>query len=210
MKKLRFVLPLGVLLMTIVSCGVGEEHTEEVAEVAQGVESKDYTVVAEESLIKWNGEGVGHGHHGTIQVKSGSFTLENDKVVKGEVVADMTTLKDLDYVESGDTASLAKLEGHLHNPDFFHTTDFPTSTVTITDGSDMNNVKADLTIKGVTEPVTFALSTKEDGETLILTTKFNVDRTKYGITYNSGNFFENLGDYLVEDEFTLDVTIVAK
>ena len=74
----------------------------------------------------------------------------------------------------------------------------------------MNNIKANLTIKDVTEEITFALSSAEENGIITLTSSLKVDRTKFGVTYNSGNFFEDLGDYLVEDEFTLNVTLVSK
>ena len=34
------------------------------------------------------------------------------------------------------------------------------------------------------------------------------DRTKYDVTYRSGNFFENLGDRLILDEVELVVDLV--
>ena len=39
--------------------------------------------------------------------------------------------------------------------------------------------------------------------------KINVDRTKFDIRYRSSNFFENLGDKAIENDFTLDVNLVA-
>jgi hypothetical protein len=38
-------------------------------------------------------------------------------------------------------------------------------------------------------------------------TVFNVDRTKYDIKYNSGSFFSNLGDKMINDEFELAVAL---
>jgi len=74
----------------------------------------------------------------------------------------------------------------------------------------MNNVKGDLTIKDKTNEITFALSTADENGKLTLTTKLSVDRTKYGIIYSSGNFFEDLGDHLIDDNFDFDITIVTK
>ena len=33
------------------------------------------------------------------------------------------------------------------------------------------------------------------------------DRTKYNIKFASGNFFENLGDNLINDTITLDINL---
>ena len=39
-------------------------------------------------------------------------------------------------------------------------------------------------------------------------TSLKVDRTKYGIQYGSGSFFDNLGDKTINDEFELKVKLV--
>ena len=38
----------------------------------------------------------------------------------------------------------------------------------------------------------------------------DIDRTKFGITYGSGTFFEGLADKAINDNFTLKFKIVAK
>jgi hypothetical protein len=37
-----------------------------------------------------------------------------------------------------------------------------------------------------------------------------IDRTKYGMRFRSGNFFKDLGDTLIYNEFELNVSITAK
>jgi hypothetical protein len=39
-------------------------------------------------------------------------------------------------------------------------------------------------------------------------TAFEVDRTKYGIEYNSGSIFDGLGDRVIYDNFELAVNLV--
>jgi hypothetical protein len=39
--------------------------------------------------------------------------------------------------------------------------------------------------------------------------KIVVDRTKYGIKFRSTNFFENLGDKAIDNDFELNVNLVA-
>jgi len=39
------------------------------------------------------------------------------------------------------------------------------------------------------------------------TTNFKIDRTKFGVRYGSGSFFDNLGDNTISNDFTLDVTL---
>lgn len=68
---------------------------------------------------------------------------------------------------------------------------------------DMYAVTADLTIKGITKPVSFNMAVKGD----TASTKFMVDRTKYDIKYGSGSIFDNLGDKAISDEFELTVVL---
>jgi len=102
---------------------------------------------------------------------------------------------------------LGKLNGHLKSEDFFGTDKHTTSKLVfkkITDkGKGIYNITGDLTIKDVTAPITFDLTIKGANAT----TKFNVNRTKYGIKYGSGSFFDNLGDKAINDEFELTVNL---
>ena len=100
-----------------------------------------------------------------------------------------------------------KLNGHLKADDFFGTAKFPTATLVFkkigSKAKDVYAVTADLTIKGITKPVTFDITV--NGNTA--TTTFNVDRTKYGIEYNSKSIFSAIGDKAINDEFELKVTL---
>lgn len=207
MKRVFLILPIALMTFATSCGGDPETETHEEAVVAENVESKDYIISTDESIVNWSGEGVGHGHNGTIGVESGSLTMMNDNIEAGEITINMASMIVADIE---DTTENAKLLGHLTTEDFFNVAEFPTAKLVVTDGSDMSNVKGNMTIKDVTEEVTFSLSTAEVEGGLELSTTLSVDRTKYGITYSSGNFFEDLGDYLIEDNFDLDIKLMAK
>ena len=115
------------------------------------VEKKE--VKTEESKVVWKGYKVTGSHEGTISLKSGFLSFEEDKLVGGEFVMDMTSLlcTDLEGEYKG------KLEGHLKSDDFFGTATYPTASLMITDveanGKNSYAVTGDLTIKGITKPV---------------------------------------------------------
>ena len=46
--------------------------------------------------------------------------------------------------------------------------------------------------------------------TLNASGKIIVDRTRYGMKFRSGNFFKDLGDTLIYNDFELNVSITAK
>ena len=100
-----------------------------------------------------------------------------------------------------------KLEGHLKADDFFGTDKFETATLVFKKVSvkspNVYTVNGDLTIKGITKPVSFDLATTAN----TASANVKIDRTKYDIKYNSGNFFENLGDKVISDNFDLTVAL---
>jgi len=166
-----------------------------------------YTVDAAKSNITWLGKKVTGSHNGTISLKSGSLNVNGKNVTGGTFVIDMTSIKDADGSE--------KLEGHLKADDFFGSAKFPTSTFVITKvtGSGANvNVSGNLTIKGITKPLSFpaTVTLNEDGTASALAGKITVDRTKYDIRYGSKSFFDSIGDKAIDDNFEIGVKLTAK
>jgi hypothetical protein len=76
-------------------------------------------------------------------------------------------------------------------------------------GIEGSNYRLDgkLTIKNVTNDVSFPVHIERITGGLRLTGRATVDRTAYGVKYGSGKFFENLGDNLIEDDFRLDLDL---
>ena len=160
-------------------------------------------VDASKSTINWVGKKVTGQHSGTVNIQSGNLIFKGKKLTGGTFVVDMTSLTATDI--QGEYQG--KLNGHLKADDFFGTDKYPTSKLVFkkiaSKGNGVYTVTADLTIKDVTAPVKFDITVKGD----TATTTFKVDRTKYGIKYNSGNFFENLGDKTINDDFELTVSL---
>lgn len=160
-------------------------------------------VNVEKSKINWVGKKLTGEHSGTIAFKEGTLVFTKNKLKGGSFTVDMTSINTTDL--TGDYKK--NLDGHLKADDFFGVEKYPTAKLDfklISDNGDGTyNVTADLTIKGITKPITFPITVK--GNTA--TAKLNVDRTKYDIKYKSKNFFENLGDNVINDEFELTVNL---
>jgi polyisoprenoid-binding protein YceI len=101
-----------------------------------------------------------------------------------------------------------QLNGHLQTPDFFDAERYPEITFKATElnrlGGDRVEGSGELTIKGVTEPVKLtgkiaaAPATDPFGrERLGLKLETEIDRTKYGVSWNAPN--QSGGDYLGND-----------
>ena len=167
------------------------------------VSAQTKKIDATASTIEWVGIKVTGQHNGTVNFKDGALVFKGAKLKGGSFTVNMTSLTATDL--SGEYQG--KLNGHLKADDFFGTDKFPTATLVFkkigAKSANVYTVTADLTIKGITKPVTFDITV--NGNTA--TTAFNVDRTKYDIKYNSKSFFESIGDKAIYDEFELKVAL---
>tara|TARA_B100001758_G_scaffold45980_1_gene36851 strand:+ start:8 stop:592 length:585 start_codon:yes stop_codon:yes gene_type:complete len=161
------------------------------------------------SNVKWYGDEItGKQHYGSLKFKEGNIILTgtgkiSDKIISGNFVVDMTSLNVEDLTGRGKTS----LEGHLKSDDFFSVNKFNFAYLKILKSNDPVNgvqtINGDLTIKGISHPVTFTmeLNGKKAKSNLIF------DRTKYDVKFRSGNFFQNLGDKLIYDDIKLEVNL---
>ena len=192
----------GMALM-FVACGAKKENQEEAAVAVEATANNTVAVKAGESQVSWKGYKVTGQHEGTIALTEGSLSFADQVLTGGSFTVDMTSLvaTDLDGEMKG------KLEGHLKSDDFFGTETHPTAQLVITqvgvDAAGGYQVTGDLSIKGITQPVSFPMTVAANTATASL----KIDRTLYDIRYGSNNFFENLGDKAINNEFDLEVTL---
>lgn len=206
MKK---VLLLSAIAALFVACGTGAStDAGEAQEAANAAETNvTYTVAAAESIVVWKAtKPAGNGHGGTAAVKEGSLSTDNGVVTAGNFIIDLTTIDVTD--EGMDAETKAKLIGHLTTGDFFEVDKYPTASFVVTSGT-ADSLTGNLTIKDVTKSITIPYTLTSDEAGATATSSFTFDRTAWGITYNSGNFFKNLGDYLIDDVVSLNVTLKA-
>ena len=174
------------------------------------METKKFKIVPAQSRIDWIGRKVTGAHNGTIEVKQGSFVLTEGNLTDGEVTIDMTTINILDVVDSALNTQFA---GHLASDDFFSIEKFPTAAFEIISvkpvGGNQYRIEGNLTIKAITHAAGFDATVNYNGDSLTLTGKLIVDRTKYAIKFRSGNFFKDLGDNLIYNDFELDINVTA-
>jgi polyisoprenoid-binding protein YceI len=195
MKKIFFTIALAVI--TTFSFAT-KPHTDNVR------------VDAKSSTVKWIGSKVASAHEGTINILKGTLNIDHGTLVGGQFSIDMNSIKNTD-IESEEYS--AKLEGHLKDEDFFNVEEFPTATITIikaVKGTENNySIIANLTIKGITHPITFDANVNVNGINFLATAKIKIDRTKWGIEYKSGNFFKDLGDNIILDEIEFDIFLLS-
>ena len=173
-----------------------------------------YIVDIDKSKIYWTGKGVGKEHTGYVTIQSGSVLIDTKTITGGFMYINMKSITDTDIKDAGFNKNLVD---HLKSADFFFSAKFPTSTFKITkterldvpDGQPNYKVSGDLTIKGIKKPIDFMATVKYTKKTIVVTGDAEFDRTQYDIKYNSGNFFQDLGDKLIEDKVKLRLDIHA-
>ena len=75
-------------------------------------------------------------------------------------------------------------------------------------GNGKFDVFGNITIKDIKGVISFPMDLKETKSELIVMGSFTFDRTKFDIIYNSGSFFENLGDKAIDNAVTVEFEIV--
>jgi len=195
MKKILFTTLLSVLTLFAMAT---KPHTDHVR------------VDIHKSTVKWKGSKITKGHEGFIQIQKGVLMIEHGTLVGGQISFNMKTITNSD-IES--EKYKAMLEGHLKSDDFFDVDKYPLSTISITKATktEGNNysIVADLSIKGITHSITFDAEVNINKVEFVVAANIKIDRTKWDIVYNSGNFFKDLGDKLILDEIEFDILLLS-
>jgi polyisoprenoid-binding protein YceI len=218
-KKLLALVISGLIMLA--ACGGGGTR-ENAAEISERLEPGERPENAEvrnldtnASTVEWRASRVTAEHYGTIGVKDGELYLVNDQLVGGNIILDMTDIVVLDLQDQGMNQ---KLTGHLKSDDFFSSESHPEGRFEMaritrnenTDPAQPNyTISGNLTMKGITRGVSFPAWVNVDDNRLTARADFTLDRTEWDIRFRSGRFFENLGDNLIHDDFTVKLDIVA-
>lgn len=170
----------------------------------------NYSIDTKATTAKWIGKKVTGQHEGSITIAKGNIVSDGKTVTGGSFEIDMTSITCTDLTDKGWND---KLVGHLKSDDFFGVEKHPTAKFEITkttlkSGNDYD-VTGKLTIKGITNEITFPAMIKMDAKTFVTVAKIMVNRTKFDIKYGSASFFEEIGDKAINDEFELNINVVA-
>lgn len=164
----------------------------------------------EESSIRWIGSKITESHEGTVNILKGSLAIDHGKLAGGMITIDMNSISCTD-IES--EKYRLKLDKHLKDEDFFSTKEFPLAEIKILRAvkgkGDAYKILAELTIKGITQPVSFEANVQINGMDFSAKANIKIDRTKWNIRYGSGRFFENLGDRMIKDEIEFEVSLLS-
>jgi polyisoprenoid-binding protein YceI len=215
MKFIKLPLIISVFCSLFLSnCTKDKKVESETSPVATTKDGKRFEANLETSKIEWKAYKIikseNSSHIGTVTLKSGEISVKDGKLESGKFVADMSTLTSVDLKD--DPENLNKLIGHLKSDEFFDVAKYPTTTYEITkvskspSGSDYNTIlDGNLTIKGITKPVTFNANVKIDGDVVkIATQPKDISRGQFGVVFQMP-----LANGIIKDEFTLQIMVNA-
>jgi len=163
-----------------------------------------------ESTVSWKGKKVGGEHFGKVSLISANLDYEKNRIKGGSFEIDMTSITCEDITNEG---SNKRLVDHLKSDDFFSVENHPRAKFVLTEAKTKNgkdyDMKGNLTIKGITKPVSFPAVVNVIDDKVLANATIVFDRAAYDIKYRSGSYFENLADKLIYDDVEMNIKLVS-
>lgn len=202
------------IVTSLFSCSNNEKPVDSKIDTHKNIQEvgDNSQINLEHSVVYWKGsKAIGGGHMGTVKFSDGEFNFKDNQFENGSFTIDMNSMTCSDIKDEDSNADLI---AHLKSNDFFAVNDFPTAKVdlykieAITDGS--YKCVANIQIKEVVKKMEVGLLTQQKDSKHVLVGKLSIDRTEFGVVYNSSNFFKSLGDKVINDEIQLKFEIIQK
>ena len=174
-----------------------------VVATAQRPAAVTYALNPATSRLTWTGyaEAGGYAPTGTLRLApGGTLVAEGPGALRAaRVLVDVRTLAHTNPT----------LQEHLRGADFFDVAHFPEATFELGRVAG-GQALGQLTLKGQTRPISVPVTVTALGaDSLLLQGTARVDRTQFGINYNSSSFFQNLGSYAIRNDFQLAFKLKA-
>jgi polyisoprenoid-binding protein YceI len=173
-----------------------------------------YELQSKESTIQWKATYiVGGGHQGTVQAESGNLAMDGSgKLVGGYFVLDMNSISSTDLTDKREKGSLEK---HLKDDDFFSVQKYPKAYFTLTSaapgiGVNEFTITGKLEVKGISKEISFPATLEKIGDQIRARASFKINRTKWGVNYQSGSVFSNLKDGIISDDLPITLNLAFK
>ena len=167
------------------------------------ITGQSYQLDIHKSQLKWTGKAAfsSYSLSGTLKAKSGNITISNNQITATTIIIDMKSL----------SSEMKDLTKHLRGKDFFEVKKYPKATFELSEPIDLNdkNPKAigQLTIKNQTKDYSFPLMISQEEISYQVKGTITINRTEFGIYYNSPNYFEGLKQQAIADQFELELNL---
>lgn len=166
--------------------------------------AQSWTFQPTKSQLNWSGKAAFSAYTlgGTLQLKSAELASTDEEIQTGTFLFDMKSM-------DGEIKDLIK---HLKSKDFFEVKKYKTATFKLeeleVDANGQTIAKGQLTIKDQTKPIEMKVELEQIDNQLTISGKAIVNRTDFGITFNSPSFFEKMKDQAIADDFELAFELI--
>jgi polyisoprenoid-binding protein YceI len=212
----KYLFPVLLFPLILIGAGCAQQEVADESDIAaelieETFEDGSYSLESEAS-VAWDASmKVGGSHNGEVSITEGALLVEGGTVIGGSFVVDMDSITDLDLTDEKLNASLV---GHLKSDDFFAVATYPTATFALSEVVFLEGIEGAthrltgmMTIKGIENEITFPAMLGTSDDQISLSAVVELDRTLWDVRYGSGKFFEDLGDSVINDEFTLTMDL---
>jgi len=155
-----------------------------------------YQLDQKSSFCSWKGSAVlgAYSIEGSLVPASGSLLIKTHLLMEGELIMDMKSLK----------TEIKDAEKHLRKDDFFNVKQFPQASFVLTESvpwqEGLGTVTGLIEIKGVTKTMQVPIKVKKEKDVWVMKGLLVLDRTAFGITYNSPSLTDQLQEHAISDE----------
>lgn len=157
------------------------------------------TYQAKDQQIQWTGHAAvgGYAPEGTLKISQADLMIDRERIVELSFEIDMSSLEQENK----------QLQGHLREEDFFDVNRYPRAkfqlSIPCLIEEQSLQLMGNMTIKSTTLEERVPVSIKRMGHSVILKFEHSMDRTRYGITYNSPTVFEKIKENAIADQFEI-------
>ncbi len=172
--------------------------------ISYNLQAQFYTLDEKASTIEWTGKAAfsAYALSGTIEAKSGKAEVNNRKIISTNVIIDTRTIY----------SSIKRLKKHLHSEDFFFVKEYPTASFELSEFIIVDDsetlAKGKMTIRGKTNPVEIPLNIELSEQQMRVNGTAKINRTNFGVNYNSPSIFASLKDQAIADDFEVKFNLV--
>ncbi len=163
-------------------------------------QAQEFKLDNNKSEINWTGKAAFNSYSltGTLTSEAGNIIIKDNLIESLEVVIDM---KSLNHENK-------RLKSHLRGKDFFEVKKYAQATFTLDEPTTVQDGHAELSgtlkIKNSAHSENIKAIVKIEDNKVLLTFNTEIDRTKYGVKFNSPTFFKKMKENAIADSFKLE------
>ncbi len=232
-KKYKLICAVVIVAVSVSACSFGNDNKTSGSQAIQNNEKKnndsnsappvsvqipelglrdvkEYTVDTEASRVEWQGRYLqsGKAHSGTVKVKNGKFETVGNGLTGMGGYFDMASISDQNIPDESPDPELITF---LRSPALLDVEKYPEAffrSTSVAKGEDDGNYKitGDLTIKDVTNKISFPLNVTISGRQLTGAAEVTIDLTEWSI--NNGSDTQDQ-DRAISNLVTFDFRVVG-